>query len=81
MSLTKDLVPRALTSVDDDSGEDLVTGGSLQWVSACDSYATVKLNLKEGVDETTMVHVASEADRAIRRAGQRDGITVSRLTF
>ena len=81
MSLTKDIVTRALTSVDDDSGEDLVTGGALQWVSACDSYATVKINLKEGADQTTMVHVAGEADRAIRRAAGREGVAVSRLTF
>ena len=81
MSLTKDIVTRALTSVDDDSGEDLVTGGALQWVSACDSYATVKINLKDGADQTTMVHVAGEADRAIRRAAGREGVAVSRLTF
>ncbi len=81
MSLTKDLVTRALTTVDDDGGSDLVTGGALQWVSACDSYATVKLNLAEGTDQTTMVHIAGEADRAIRRAASRDSIGVTRLTF
>ena len=67
MSLTKELVTRALTTVDDDAGQDLVTGGALQWVSACDSYATVKINLAADADQTTMVHVAGEADRAVRR--------------
>ena len=36
MSLTKDLVQRALTSVDAPDGTDVVTGGALQWTSACD---------------------------------------------
>ena len=81
MSLTKELVTRALTTVDDDAGQDLVTGGALQWVSACDSYATVKINLAADADQTTMVHVAGEADRAVRRAASREGIAVTRLEF
>jgi ATP-binding protein involved in chromosome partitioning len=81
VSLTKDLVTRALTTVDDDAGQDLVTGGALQWVSACDSYATIKINLRDGADQPTMVHIAGEADRSIRRAASREGIDVSRLEF
>jgi len=81
VTLTKDLVTRALTSVDDHAGQDLVTGGALQWVSACEGFAKVKLCLSEAVDEPTMMHIAGEADRAIRRAADRDGAKVAGLEF
>lgn len=79
MTLSKDIVTRALTTVDDSRGSDLVTGGALQWVAACDTYATVKLHLE--ADKTTMLHVAGEADRAIRRHASRHGVEVSALRF
>jgi ATP-binding protein involved in chromosome partitioning len=80
MSLTKELVTRALTSVDDSRGEDLVTGGALQWVAACDTYATVKLHV-DGADQPTMMQLAGEADGAIRRHAAREGVGVTRLEF
>lgn len=80
MALTKDMVTRALTAVDGPAGEDLVTSGALRWVAACDAFATVKLFLGDA-DQPTMMHVAGEADRAIRRHAQREGVEVTRLVF
>ncbi|MBZ0173611.1 MAG: hypothetical protein K8E66_14610, partial [Phycisphaerales bacterium] len=81
MKLTKEMVTRALTTVDGHRGGDLVTSGALRWIAACDSYATVKLFLDGGADQPTMARVAGEADRAIRRHARRDGVEVTRLVF
>lgn len=80
MSLTKDLVTRALTAVDDGKGADLVTGGALQWVAACDSQASIKIHA-EGADQPTMMQLAGDADRAIRRHADRAGVAVTALEF
>ncbi|MEO1512461.1 MAG: P-loop NTPase, partial [Planctomycetota bacterium] len=88
-TLSKDYVTRVLTTVDapdgPTAGQDLVTAGILQWISACDGYASVRLSLPEAgdapADQTAMVHLAGEADRAIRAAARRDGIAVNDLRF
>jgi ATP-binding protein involved in chromosome partitioning len=81
VTLTKDLVTRALTTVEGPGGADLVTGGALQWVAACDATATVKLSLPAGTDQPTMMQIAGDADRAIRRHAGREGVEVAGLHF
>jgi ATP-binding protein involved in chromosome partitioning len=81
VTLTKDMVTRALTTVEGPSGEDLVTAGVLQWVAACDSTANIKLHLATGSDQPAMLRLAADADRAIRRHAAREGVTVSSLRF
>ncbi|MEM0983682.1 MAG: Mrp/NBP35 family ATP-binding protein [Planctomycetota bacterium] len=81
MGLSKDLVKRALTTVDGPSGLDLVTGGELQWVAACDGFASIKLNLPDDTDRPAMMQLAAECDRAIRNEAARTKEPVEALRF
>jgi len=80
MSLTKDLVQRALTSVDAPDGTDVVTGGALQWTSACDQYASVKLYVAGVEDQRALKKLGEACDRAVRTEAARQGEPVESFT-
>lgn len=69
--LTKDLITNALRNVPGTHSADLVSSGALQWVSACDTYASIKLHLPEGTASAELNRVASAAHGAVVRAAGR----------
>ncbi|MEM1183929.1 MAG: Mrp/NBP35 family ATP-binding protein [Planctomycetota bacterium] len=77
--LTKDLVQRALTSVDGPTGDDLVTSGALRWTAACDGYASLKIHLPSPPDNAGLMQLAGEIDGAIRREAAQASAAVERL--
>lgn len=80
MSLTKDFVTSCLTGVPDPvRGKDLVSSGALQWVSACDTYASVKLCLPPEAGKAVMQQVAQLAHSKLVQVSQRNGEQVDSL--
>ena len=78
MSLTKDLVREALSGVRFHD-TDLVAGGALQWVAACDAFASVRLFLGDDPGEEACAQVAARAEVAIRGAAAKAGGDVDGL--
>lgn len=80
MSLSKDFVTSCLTGVPDPvRGKDLVSSGALQWVSACDTYASIKLSLPPEAGKPVMQQVAQLAHSKLVQIAQRNGETVDSL--
>jgi len=80
MSLSKDFVASCLTGVPDPvRGKDLVSSGALQWVSACDTYASIKLSLPPDAGKSVMQQVAQLAHSKLTQIAQRNGETVDSL--
>ncbi|MGH7244668.1 MAG: Mrp/NBP35 family ATP-binding protein [Phycisphaerales bacterium] len=80
MSLTKDFVTSCLTGVPDPvRGKDLVSSGALQSVSACDTYASVKLFLPPEAGKPVLQQVAQLAHSKVTQVAQRNGETVDSL--
>ncbi len=74
MSLTKDFVTSCLTGVPDPArGKDLVSSGALRGVSACDTYASVKVNLPPEAGRAVQQQVAQMAHAALVRIAERNG--------
>jgi hypothetical protein len=78
-SLTKALVERALTAVDGPDQTDLITSGALEWVAACDAFASIKLHLPSATDNAQLMQTAADVDRAVRREAAAAGAAVERL--
>ena len=68
MPLSKQSVTDALKHVLTPEGRDLVSAGVLKWVSACDTYAGVRL-LLPGASEKLMAAIAATAFEAIKTHG------------
>jgi len=80
MSLSKDFVTSCLTGVPDPlRGKDLVSSGALQWVSACDTYASIKLFLPPEAGKPVLQQVAQLAHSKLTQIAQRNGETVDSL--
>jgi ATP-binding protein involved in chromosome partitioning len=80
MSLSKDFVTSCLTGVHDPvRGNDLVSSGALQWVSACDTYASIKLFLPPEAGKPVLQQVAQLAHSKLTQIAQRNGETVDSL--
>jgi len=80
MSLSKDFVTSCLTGVPDPvRGKDLVSSGALQWVSACDTYASIKLSLPPEAGKPVLQQVAQLAHAKLTQIAQRNGEAVDSL--
>lgn len=80
MSLTKDFVTSCLTGVQDPiRGQDVVRSGALQWVSACDTYASLRLHLPAQAGPAIFAQVAQLAHNKITQISQRNGERVDSL--
>lgn len=80
MSLSKDFVTSCLTGVPDPlRGKDLVSSGALQWVSACDTYASIRLCLPSEAGKAVLQQVAQLAHSKIAQVAQRNGEAVDSL--
>ncbi|MCE7973396.1 MAG: sodium:proton antiporter [Leptolyngbya sp. PLA1] len=76
MSLTKPLVTEALRAVPGAAaGTDLVSGQHLLWVSACDSYASIKLQYP-APDKAAFDAIAARAHTAVLNAARPLGTRV-----
>ncbi|MFO0785360.1 MAG: Mrp/NBP35 family ATP-binding protein [Phycisphaerales bacterium] len=74
MSLTKDFVTSCLTGVPDPiRGKDLVSSGALLWVSACDTYASVRLNAGPQAAAPVLQQIAQLAHSKVAQIAQRNG--------
>lgn len=81
MSLTKALVTEALEDVPEPrSGRGLVAAGVVQWVAACDDYASVRLHLPGAKDARELDTLAHSAAQAVRGRAARAGGSLSSLT-
>jgi len=84
MSLSKDLVRHALSTIPNpspstgDAGPDLVSSGALQWATACDTYASVKLHVP-GVPPHVLDSIARTAHAALIAEATRVGAKVDSL--
>ena len=77
MSLSKDFVSSCLTSVADPvRGKDLVSSGALQWVSACDTYASIRLHLPASAGRAIFDQVAQLSHAKLSQVAQRNGSKV-----
>lgn len=77
MPLTKDVVTEALKGVSGPiPGSDLVGGGYLRHVAACDTYATVKLQLPPGGSTEDFERIAEAAHRAVLAKAHLGGYPV-----
>lgn len=80
MSLSKDFVTSCLTGVADPvRGKDLVSSGALQWVSACDTYASVRLFLPPEAGKGVLQQVAQLAHSKLQQVAQRNGEAIDSL--
>ena len=69
MSITKDVVKQALAQVPGAaSGTSLITGDHVLWVSACDTYASVRLQWRPGASHGDLEQVAVGARTAVEHA-------------
>lgn len=69
MSITKDVVKQALAQVPGAaSGTSLITGDHVLWVSACDTYASVRLQWRPGAAAAELQQVAQQARTAVEHA-------------
>jgi len=80
MALTKDMVAEAIASAGIAGPSGPVSRESIQWVAACDDYASVKLALGPHAATDEMDAVASAAFGAMRDAAEREGDRVASLT-
>ena len=80
MPLTKDLVTDALRRSGLPGREDLVASGVLQWVAACDDYASIKLHVEDELPTGALDEIASHAHRCVRRAAENASTPLSSLT-
>jgi ATP-binding protein involved in chromosome partitioning len=70
MGISKDIVKRALATVPGAAaGSNLVTGDHVLWVSACDTYASVRLQWRAGAAADELERVAQAARQAVTQAG------------
>ncbi|HEX8877242.1 MAG TPA: Mrp/NBP35 family ATP-binding protein [Phycisphaerales bacterium] len=77
MSLSKDFVSSCLTGVADPvRGKDLVSSGALQWVSACDTYASIRLQMPGGTGRGVLDQVAQLAHAKLSQVAERNGTRV-----
>jgi ATP-binding protein involved in chromosome partitioning len=77
MSLSKDFVSSCLTSVADPvRGKDLVSSGALQWVSACDTYASIRLHMPSSAGRAVFDQVAQLSHAKLSQVAQRNGTKV-----
>ena len=77
MSLSKDFVSSCLTGVADPvRGKDLVSSGALQWVSACDTYASIRLQMPDNTGRGVLDQVAQLAHAKLSQVAQRNGTRV-----
>ncbi len=77
MSLSKDFVSSCLTGVADPvRGTDLVSSGALQWVSACDTYASIRLHMPSSAGRAVLDQVAQLAHAKLSQVAQRNGTKV-----
>ena len=80
MGLTKDIVKAALGGVPMPSGEgDLVGAGCVEWVAACDGYASVRLSVPGTAGpagEAVRARLAQQAERAVKSVAMGQGIRV-----
>jgi ATP-binding protein involved in chromosome partitioning len=77
MSLSKDFVSSCLTSVADPvRGKDLVSSGALQWVSACDTYASIRLHMPASAGRAVFDQVAQLSHAKLSQVAQRNGTKV-----
>jgi len=80
MSLSKDFVTSCLTGVADlVRGKDLVSSGALQWVSACDTYASIRLFMPPEAGKGVLQQVAQLAHTKLQQVAQRNGEAVDSL--
>lgn len=80
MSLSKDFVTSCLTGVADPvRGKDLVSSGALQWVSACDTYASIRLFMPPEAGKGVLQQVAQLAHTKLLQVAQRNGEAVDSL--
>lgn len=80
MSLSKDFVTSCLTGVADPvRGKDLVSSGALQWVSACDTYASIRLFMPPEAGKGVLQQVAQLAHTKLQQVAQRNGEAVDSL--
>ena len=76
-SLSKDFVSSCLTGVADPvRGKDLVSSGALQWVSACDTYASIRLHLPANAGRAVFDQVAQLSHAKLSQIAQRNGSRV-----
>lgn len=69
MGISKDIVKRALATVPGASeGSTLASGDHVLWVSACDSYASVRLQWRPGAPASELEKVADAARLAVAKA-------------
>ena len=81
MSLNKALVTEALEGVPEPrSGRGLVAAGAVQWVAACDDYASVRLHLPGATDARELDTLAQAAAQAVRGRAVQAGGTLASLT-
>lgn len=74
MSLSKDFVTSCLTGVPDPvRGKDLVSSGALRSVSACDTYASLRLHLPPEAGKPVLQQVAQLAHSKLKEIAQRNG--------
>lgn len=79
MGISKQLVTDALARTGLDGYDDLVGTGILQWVAACDDYASIKLHAK-GASRADLERIATGANDAVRSAAARSDERVASLT-
>lgn len=81
MGLTKTLVTDALRTVIGPGEVDLVTARAVEWVAACDDYASVKLFTPALPDDPARKDLARRATQAVHEAAGRSGNTLASLTI
>jgi len=71
MGISKDIVKKALAGVPGvASGSTLVSGDHVLWISACDTYASVRLQWREGAGAAELEKVAAAARAAVEAAAK-----------
>lgn len=74
MALSKDFVKSCLVGVPDPvRGGDLVASGALQWISACDTYAAIKVHMPADTGRSVLEQVARLAQVKLSQVASRNG--------
>jgi ATP-binding protein involved in chromosome partitioning len=74
MSISKDLVKTALAGLPGaDDGKTLVSGEHVLWISACDTYASVRLQWRERSGTAELESIAQSARAAVHQAATAAG--------
>ena len=81
MGLTKTIVTDALRTVTGPGQVDLVTGRAVEWVAACDDYASVKLFTPSIDDDDGRKALAKRATQAVVDAADKTGNALATLTI